>query len=177
MRECIRGFVLDALLRLACREDVDGIVINAHSNGTVIAFDVARELPPFAAKEIAAFVTAGSPLRKYADLFTWGRHMTTCPRIEQWMDFLDPKDPVADRLRPAPVWRIGDPITPEVLTGFYTAIDPNTGDTYPMFIDDQHVNNRVNSSGGGLQAHNYWDNDPDFVKPLAGILQKQATQE
>ncbi len=57
----IRSFVLDALWRLASRKDVSSIVINAHSNGTVIAFDALCSLPPAAASKIRALVTAGSP--------------------------------------------------------------------------------------------------------------------
>ncbi|HCI81484.1 MAG TPA: hypothetical protein DHW02_17550, partial [Ktedonobacter sp.] len=87
MREQVRSFVLDALLRLAYRPDVAGIVINSHSNGTVIALDVLRSLPPFAAKKVCAFVTAGSPLRKYATLFTWGEHIATVPMVETWKNF------------------------------------------------------------------------------------------
>ena len=43
-RERVRNFVWEAISRLAYREDVAGIVINAHSNGTVISFDLLRYL-------------------------------------------------------------------------------------------------------------------------------------
>ncbi len=61
LREQIRSFVLDTLWRLASRKDVSSIVINVHSNGTVIAFDALCSLPPAAASKIRALVTAGSP--------------------------------------------------------------------------------------------------------------------
>src|SRR5437016_13872047 len=77
MRERVRSFVLDAILRLACRDDVDGIVLNTHSNGTVVAIDVLRTLPPFAARKVLALVTAASPLRKYIDFVTCGQHLDT----------------------------------------------------------------------------------------------------
>ena len=28
----------------------------------------------------------------------------------------------------------------------------------------------VTHSSGGLRAHNYWDNEPDVIQPLAGRL-------
>jgi hypothetical protein len=173
-RERVRGFVLDALLRLASRDDVEGIVINSHSNGTVVALDVLRDLPPFAAKKILGLVTAGSPLRKYSDFFNWGEHMSTIPRIEKWLNFLDPKDPVADPLAPDASWKRGKPQTEEILTGLYKALDPNTGEVFPMKIGDYEVDNLTHSIGGGLQAHNYWDNEPQFVKPLGDLLREFA---
>ena len=39
LRERVRSFVHDALLRLCCRDDVEAVVVNGHSNGTVIAAD------------------------------------------------------------------------------------------------------------------------------------------
>src|SRR6266487_1921845 len=174
LRERVRGFVLDALLRLACRDDVEGIVINSHSNGTVVALDILRDLPPFAAKKIMGFVTAGSPLRKYSDFFSWGEHMSTVPRIGKWLNFFDPKDPVADPLLPDATWKRGKPQTEDILTGLYKALDANTGEISSLNIRDHEVDNLTNSIGGGLQAHNYWDNEPEFVKPLCDLLQEFA---
>lgn len=173
MRERVRGFVLNALIRLAAREDVAAIVINAHSNGTVIALDVLKQLPHFAARKIRVFITAGSPLRKYTDLFTWGEHVATVPKIQQWTNFWDEHDPVADPLVPCKDWRRGTEIKPEELTGLYEAIDPDSGETSSIVIQDRQVNN-VAHSRGGLRAHNYWDNDLEFVQPLARILRAVA---
>ena len=170
MRERVRGFVLDALLRLACRDDVDGIVINSHSNGTVVAIDVLRMLPPFAAKKILALITAGSPLRKYIDCFTWGEHLATIPRIGRWKNFYDERDPVGDPLTPPSTWRRGTPIKAQ--TGLFKALDPTTGQISDLDIEDIPIDNVTNSLGGGLQAHNYWDNHEEFVQPLAIFLHK-----
>jgi len=172
MRERVRSFVLDAILRLACRDDVEGIVLNTHSNGTVVAIDVLRTLPPFAAKKVLALVTAGSPLRKYIDFFTWGQHLATIPRIGRWINFYDEQDPVGDPLAPAACWQRGTP--PTDLTGLFKALDPNTGVISSLEIKDRVVDNVTNSTGGGLQAHNYWDNEIDFVRPLAALLKEIA---
>ena len=40
-----------------------------------------------------------------------------------------------------------------------------------IFIE---VNNLENSSGGGLQAHNYWDNKKQFITQLAELLRSAA---
>src|SRR5438105_9823641 len=71
LRQRVRSFVTEALLRLAHRPDVDGVIVNSHSQGTVVAFDVLRDFPVVDKDRIKALVTAGSPLRKYVDLFAW----------------------------------------------------------------------------------------------------------
>jgi surfactin synthase thioesterase subunit len=82
-RERVRSFVYEALMRLACREDVDSIVLNTHSNGAVVAFDVLRYLPQEVTTKIKAFVTAGSPLRKYVDLVHWACQCETGEKIRR----------------------------------------------------------------------------------------------
>lgn len=80
MRGQIQEFVTGAILRLANRPDVAAIVINSHSQGTVVAFEVLHALPPAAAQKIRWFITAGSPLRKYVDFFSWTRESGRCGR-------------------------------------------------------------------------------------------------
>lgn len=170
LRERVRSFVHDALLRIACRDDVATLVVNAHSQGTVLAFDVLREMPPFAAAKVKYFITAGSPLRKYADLFYWGTDASSLSSIP-WSNFWDITDPVADPLEPPRSWRRGDPIPPS--TGhslLYESTNQDDGSTAPIALSDTQVSNVAHGAGGGLPAHNYWDNDEEFVRPLADIL-------
>ncbi|MBV9231350.1 MAG: hypothetical protein JOZ18_18710, partial [Chloroflexi bacterium] len=56
------------------------------------------------------------------------------------------------------------------------ALDPNTGQISDLHIDDRTVDNLTNSRGDGLQAHNYWDNDKEFVQPLADLLKQTSNQ-
>jgi hypothetical protein len=42
---------------------------------------------------------------------------------------------------------------------------------------DKPVDNVANSSGGGLRAHNYWDNREEFVPALATILRSCKAPE
>lgn len=174
MRQRVRSFVLDALLRLAFREDVSGIVLNTHSNGTLIGLDVVQELPPFAAGKIRAIITAGSPIRKYVDLFAWGKHLAVRPRIDQWVEqwwnFYDESDIVADPLRPCAGWIRGMEPTQEQLIGIYQSFDMSTGNTAPILIIDKPVQNIPNSPVGGMQAHNYWDNTKEFIPKVAEIV-------
>src|SRR5713226_1584618 len=44
-RERVRSFVSEAILRLATRDDVDAIIFNTHSNGTVIGHETPYPLP------------------------------------------------------------------------------------------------------------------------------------
>jgi hypothetical protein len=173
-REHIRSFVHKALLRLAAREDVAAIVINAHSNGTVIALDVLRQLPPFVALKIKAFITAGSPLRKYVAFFYWGQQIESAIPIPPWFNFWDKHDPVADPLAPPLSWHRGDPILSSSAPTLFQHVDPNTGAVSNILITDVQVDNLAHSYGGSLQAHNYWDNEEEFVKPLAKLLRQLA---
>ena len=174
LRQRIRSFVLDALLRLAYRDDVSGIILNAHSNGTLIALDVVQELPPDAARQLRAIITAGSPIRKYIDLFEWGNHLAVRPTIdqwvEQWVNFYDERDIVADPLRPRVGWKQGTELTEKDLNGVYQTFNLASGRTGPILIVDKIVDNITNSSGGGLQAHNYWDNTKEFIPMIAEIV-------
>ena len=172
-RERVRDFVWEVLLRLARRDDVEGIVLNGHSNGTVVAFDVLRQFPPDAIAKVLALITSGSPLRKYASLFHWGNEVGSIQKIPQWMNFWDPKDPVGDPLGLPASWHPGmDATVASDQPGLYEAIDVISGKKSEVLIKDSQINNVVNSVGGGLQAHNYWDNEKEFVQPLAGLLKE-----
>lgn len=171
-RERVRRFVAEALWRLASRDDVGTIVLNTHSNGTVIALDVLRGLPPFATAKIEAFITAGSPLRKYIDLFRWGQQIELLSPIKLWYNFWDKCDPVGDPLEPPNTWHWGDTLESPYDPKLFSLIDPNSGASSNVEIKDIPVDNVHNSTGGGLQAHNYWDNKVDFVKEMSDLLRK-----
>lgn len=168
-RERVRSFVCEALMRLAFRDDVGSIVINAHSNGTVIAFDALRRLPEDAIGKIKAFITAGSPLRKYVDLFQWGHQVQCCYPATPWYNFWDAHDPVADPLDPPVSWHVGDAIYPSQ-ERLFSRIDLVSEVPGWIPVNDLRVDNQQYSSGGGLQAHNYWDNEREFVPMLAAIV-------
>jgi hypothetical protein len=174
LRERVRSFVHEALLRICYRDDVDMVVVNAHSQGTVTAFDVLRQLPPQALQKVRCFVTAGSPLRKYADLFCWGRD-ASCLVQTPWINFYDSRDPVADPLQPDKDWHLGNDLpAQDGKTSMFYAIDPDMGTELPVAVQDVPVDNLKNSTGGGLQAHNYWDNQSQMVKALADRLEELA---
>jgi hypothetical protein len=169
VREEVRGFVRQALLRLAARADVADIVVNAHSQGTTVAFDAVRSLPPLAACKVRRLVTSGSPLRKYADLFYWGTDVGSIARVEGWTNFWDPTDPVADPLGPA-TWEPGGERVPGDGSTLFHGFDPDSGRDLPYLVADHRVDNVANSCGGGIRAHNYWDNDDEVVGPLGETL-------
>jgi hypothetical protein len=169
LRERVRGFVREALLRLCYRTDIGGIVVNSHSNGTVVAFDVLRELPPSAIGKIRALVTAGSPLRKYTRLLDWGDDVGRVHDIPIWRNFWDRHDPVADPLEPGSGWRPG--ARPHHTSpGLYRWVNPDSGESVPAGVIDVELDNLRHSAGGGLQAHNYWDNRRAFTPELARLL-------
>ncbi len=171
LRERVHGFIREALLRICSRDDVDSVIINAHSQGTVLAFDVLRQLPPFIAPKVRLIVTAGSPLRKYSALFYWGRDIGCLAEIGRWVNFWDQRDPVADPLAPPKWWRPGSrPVNEPDTIGLYRAVDPETGVVSSARIEDCEVDNVARVEASGLSAHNYWDNEAEFVKPLAELL-------
>lgn len=168
-RELVRGFVEEVLLRLLARDDVGHVVVNAHSHGTAVAFDVTRRLPLASARRVGALVTAGSPLRKYSTMLTWGYEIGTLRLVPSWVNFYDPHDPVADALGP-PAPGSG---TPESLL---CVVDPDTGTTTPAAIQDREVDNVAHCPAGPLAAHNYWDNTAEFVPALAEIVRSLASE-
>jgi hypothetical protein len=187
LRERVRGFVEEALLALGDRSDIAALVLNTHSQGTVLCWDVLCRLPFFSWRDsgdrrasiVRDFVTAGSPIRKYVDLFAWGEQVGQMAALLggglgelAWHNFWDPHDPVADPLNPATAWRPGKPLDerPSDDIGLLVATDPASGAQRHVEILDTSVDNIDNSSGGGLQAHDYWNNRSQFVTPLADIL-------
>lgn len=169
LRQRARGFVAEAISRLCTRDDIQAVVVNAHSNGTVIALDAIRLVSPNRAEKVRAFVTAGSPLRKYVRLFDWDTSVEQLPRTTRWLNFFDERDPVADRLDPGGTWRRGDSVPDPVTEHLFEAVGWS-GTVAPVAVTDIQVHNLEHSSGGGLQAHNYWDNTDEFVRELAKLL-------
>lgn len=167
-RHRVQSFVREALMRLSHREDVDSIVLNTHSNGTVIALDVLCQLSPEVSNKIKAFVTAGSPLRKYVTLFGWGARVECHYSFSPWYNFWDKYDPVADKIYRLADGPQGGKIDPE--KSLFSWIAPNSELPIPLKVCDIPIDNIHNSYGGGLQAHNYWDNRDEFVSRLAEIV-------
>ena len=54
--------------------------------------------------------------------------------------------------------------------GLFVRYDPVTGAQSHVAVADIKVDNVGAGVGGGLPAHNYWDNIDGFVKPVAGIV-------
>lgn len=155
------------LRRLTARPDVESVVVNAHSQGTVVAFDVLRDYP--ARSRVRALVTAGSPLRKYVDLFSWGGDAGGIHGMK-WLNFWDPRDPVADPLDPPPEWRFGDePARDPRALGLLWATD-DVGTQVPVKIRDEKVDNIRDSSVAGLRAHNYWGNTAEVIPALCEVV-------
>jgi hypothetical protein len=173
LRESIRAFIREAVRRLAARPDVAGVVVNAHSQGTVASYDVLQQSPEDLAHRIKALVTAGSPLRKYADLFSWGSDVGATAAVPRWLNFWDAKDPVADPLDQPSSWHFGNDVVPRLPgdLGLFWKVQ-GSGSQAEVPIDDHEVDNIANSSGGGLQAHNYWDNTIQFIPDLAKALEQ-----
>jgi hypothetical protein len=63
-------------------------------------------------ERLAKFITAGSPIRKYIDLLSWGERvggLAPLADMTGWLNFWDEHDPVADPLDPPASWHPGDP--------------------------------------------------------------------
>jgi hypothetical protein len=186
LRERVRGFVQHALLALlGRRKDVSAIVLNTHSQGTVLCWDVLCRLPfstwvgkaNSPASRVPHFVTAGSPIRKYVRMFAWGNQVGELSSMlpsgrMAWSNFCDPHDPVGDPLSPPKGWRPGQPWDPATSSKNALLLARNFKDgSFTQFpITDTAVDNIKHSAGGGLQAHDYWNNTSEFVPGLAKIL-------
>jgi hypothetical protein len=174
LRESIRAFIREAVRRLLARDDVLGVVVNAHSQGTVASFDVLQQSLQDQGAGVRTLVTAGSPLRKYADLFSWGSDAGSAASVGRWLNFWDEKDPVADPLDQPASWHCGNEVVDRAGSGlglFWRVCADGTQAS--VDIVDHKVDNLTYSSGGGLQAHNYWDNTTEFVPRLAAELKRE----
>jgi hypothetical protein len=164
LRERVRIFVCEAITRLAARPEVARIVLNTHSNGTVIAFDVLGRIPPALAGKLSLFVTAGSPLRKYVNLLSWGHEVDHWPGVA-WFNYYDIDDHVADQLQPPVEVRVtGDPDMGG--PGLFVVYSP---DSRPLAVEDK----RVDNVAAGRGSHDYWGN-PEFCKLLAGRITAES---
>jgi hypothetical protein len=172
LRERLRAFVQAALEGVAGH--ADRIVLNTHSQGTVVGFDVLARYP---CEKVDLLVTAGSPLRKYVDLFQWGNHTGELGcRIQagnlRWLNVYDDRDPVADQLQPPVEWRRGEAPPLDDAATLFRVTDPlwSNLDTRDCPVQDVRVDNVAHVSGGGLRAHTYWENEKEFVPLLAKNL-------
>ncbi|HEY8741048.1 MAG TPA: hypothetical protein VIN56_10700 [Candidatus Dormibacteraeota bacterium] len=173
LHDRVLDFVAEVLQRLLARDDVTAVVVNGHSHGTVVCFDTLQSLSTQQLQRIGAFVTAGSPLRKYVDFFGQTRDLAGVGEVP-WLNFWDRLDPVADPLAPPMEWR---PLTD-------ATVPPGEGGLFRLrrgggFLDQAHVADRpidnvANSPAGGLAAHDYWDNAAQFVPALAQVLRELA---
>lgn len=189
LRQRVRDFVTEALVRLQQRGDVASILINSHSQGTVVAFDVLRGLPYEVIGMIPALVTLGSPLRKYSTALSWGddvgRIATMQPwplkegsiwgrssggAIASWTNMWDKLDPVADPLVPDSHWRRGASDPTSATPGLFQDVDSQTGARSAHLLEDVVVDNVGNVAGKGLRAHDYWNNTAQVVPRLADRL-------
>ncbi len=179
-RQHVRTFITEALQRLASRGDVAAIVLNTHSNGTIMGIDALQELPPSVREKISTFITAGSPIRKYVDFFTWGKYLTVLPGIDQWVNcwrnYYDNRDFVADPLLPCAGWEINTVPTAAQKTGIYQAFDSATGAISKIPIQDVPVDNVHNNPEGHQGAHDYWDNTQDFIESVARDILEPLVQ-
>lgn len=191
-RERVRSFIREAVIRILSRDDVDGVVINGHSNGTVMAFDLIADLSATMAPRVNALITSGCPLRKYVDFMDWGvdaRNFYWAPTgspvsgvregaapawpagLRWWTNFVDNDDPVADPLQPPQEWKLGQEQPPGGGPGLFLVSDPESGRSAPVPLVDIVVDNvHAPGVGGDLPAHNYWDNTGQFCDRAAEIL-------
>ena len=185
LRERVRGFVQEAILRLMDSGNVDVLVVNAHSQGSVLCWDVLCRLPLFSwgAQSdrrdlmIRAFVTAGSPIRKYVDLFTWGGQvgqmaalLGTVVRVAELLGSPRSGRRSARSARELAAGPAGERTRARATRHCWSRSIPSSGARQHFAVDDHEVDNVENSAGGGLQAHDYWNNQTEFVQPLAQLL-------
>jgi hypothetical protein len=94
-----KGARMFEALRERLRSGSGPFVVVAHSQGTMIAYCVLME-PEFAQKDVALFVTMGSPLgvtevQDYIKELTRQRKLIVPPNVRRWINVCDPLDPVA----------------------------------------------------------------------------------
>ncbi|MEA2682161.1 MAG: hypothetical protein QOK05_489 [Chloroflexota bacterium] len=169
LHDRVLGFVAESLDRLLGRDDVAAVVVNAHSQGSVVCFDALQPLSTQQLHRVGAFITAGSPLRKYVDFFGHTRELSGVGEVP-WLNFWDELDLVGDPLAPPQEWRpMSNPTVHAGDAGLFR-LRRGGGFVDQAHVADRAVDNVANSSGGGMQAHDYWNNSSQFVAELARVL-------
>jgi hypothetical protein len=104
------------------------IILGAHSQGTIIAYDVLRllgaQLP-----DLSVWVTMGCPLGWYLNFASWGANELEIQSGMRWLNLYDPQDIVGKALAGIVTWPAPVP-------------------------EDVNVDN----VGHGLDAHDHWNN-------------------
>jgi len=52
----------------------------------------------------------------------------------------------------------------------FSRIEPNSEELRHIRVKDHPIDNVKYSCGGGLRAHNYWDNEIQFIPELVKIV-------
>lgn len=96
VRKHLRDLLLTDLVKAA--EQAEKVVIVSHSMGTMVAYDVLRNMPE--CPQVEALFTLGSPLgvrEVQAELVAKGAKTVDFPaaRLQRWINIYDPLDPVA----------------------------------------------------------------------------------
>ena len=104
------------------------IILGAHSQGTIISYDVLR-LNGALLPTVTTWVTMGSPLAWYLKFLRWGSEQVGLPANVQWLNYYDRNDRVGKTLKGVVDW---DALKPK---------DVN-----------------VNNTGNGLDPHDHWHN-------------------
>ena len=94
-----KGDAMRESLRERLRAGGGPFVVIAHSQGTMIAYNVLME-PEFASIEVPLFVTVGSPLgideiQDFIKDLTGLKKLVVPPSVQRWINVCDPLDPVA----------------------------------------------------------------------------------
>jgi hypothetical protein len=95
--------------------------------------------------------------------------MPAAQSSEKWTNYFDPHDPVADPLAHWVGWT-EDSIGPDKPFDHFESLPADDANAVVHDPEDVQVDNLKQSSGGGLQAHNYWDNELKFIVPLSKVL-------
>lgn len=152
----LRGRIVAKVVRQAyvylangnARKDIDDlvrprfgtgeVVVVSHSLGTVIAFNLLRELSAAGAPiKVPLFVTLGSPLA-ITEVQRWVRGSFDIPKVvTTWANFYDEGDPVT----------LGRPLGANFASGIIdTVVDNNTdnGHSIAGYLDDKGLIKRLN---------------------------------
>lgn len=120
--------VLHGVLGVEAADPAKRALVVAHSQGTIITYDVLREAGQNY-PGLRTLITMGSPLRKYVGPLQWGRVQLGVPAGLRWLNVYDKNDIVGKDLKGALEWQSPQPL-------------------------DTLVDNVKNAGG----AHNHWAN-------------------